>query len=38
MREERPEVINRRRGVVEDLMRRGMKVWVKTWVLVTFRE
>jgi hypothetical protein len=38
VRDERPEVMKRRRGVVEDLRRRGMKVWVKTWVLVTFME
>jgi hypothetical protein len=41
VREERPEVTNRRRGVLVgelDFKRRGMNTWVKTWVDVTFIE
>lgn len=37
VREERPEVMKMRRGE-GDSRRRGMKVWVKAWVEVTFRE
>lgn len=37
VREERPEVTKSRRGVLE-ARRSGMKVEVKTWVLVTFTE
>lgn len=37
VREERPEVRKRRRGVGERRSR-GMKMWVVTWVEVTLRE